>query len=110
MFYDELREKTFTPFYDYMAGTQAEFYVQHFFKVWKELFSKSTFMDVSKDMPPYVLADNGICPFHVLSTRFEDLSLLSHPETVADTGGYPKGEADVDTAVCDKSSNKNDVL
>lgn len=57
---DGLQNKTLTVPQDYRAGPLIDICVQHLINVWKELFTKTRFVDVSERMAPDVLFDNFI--------------------------------------------------
>lgn len=77
---------------------------------WKALLSKSLFTDVFKAVGSYMLLDNSICQFLVLSTRSKNLSPLLQRSTVVDLGGPLNFEEDMDAAPFGRSANTGDAL
>lgn len=73
---DELLQKALTVPQGYHTGTLIRFCVQRLLKFWKELHTKASFTDFSKETAPYMLLENSTCQLHMLSTRFESLQSL----------------------------------
>lgn len=109
VFKDSIQKKTLTVPRSYCTSTLRGFCVLRLLKVRKGPFSKSWFMDFTKAMASYMLAEDRLCQVRVLATRSESISPVSQRKTLVDVDGLFKGEEGPDTAVFERSRNRDDA-
>lgn len=86
VFHETVTRKTLTVSQDYRARKLIGLFVQRVMKAEKELFNSTPFENSSKTMFPYMLFDNSLSQFKVLSKWNEGLSPLLQNGSLTDDG------------------------